>query len=293
MKIAQKWPLHRGIRRASRSPPPRSASDELNNVNLPSKQVWVSKMHTIYKHIRKIKSAKSLWNHTFRFCYNYSHSLTLSLPQLLTVALFLASFVEFIFSLTSFFWVAFEFISVFPSPHISFNQKSSISISLFLSSSLFLFFISLNCSWFTFIVSNRLWFSALLSGFCSFHPFHAWWFSPFRLDSFPFDHFALSPDRFWRNLLRLDITPTRTLAHQHTRFHSINTSRILSWTPALALYFHLFFYLCVVFLSIFLFVFVDGSAIAGGVSNGGRTRSKNRQRHREGDRILLHSSLCF
>lgn len=44
----QKWPLHRGIRRASRSPPPRTSDESSNSVSSSARQqVWADRFQTI------------------------------------------------------------------------------------------------------------------------------------------------------------------------------------------------------------------------------------------------------
>lgn len=45
--LYQKWPLHRGIRRASRSPPPRTSDESSNSVSSSAmKQVWADRFQT-------------------------------------------------------------------------------------------------------------------------------------------------------------------------------------------------------------------------------------------------------
>lgn len=57
--IQQKWPLHRGIRRASGSPPPRSvvADKASNSVVSTSKQVWVA-LSIAHHQMQKYRSRK-------------------------------------------------------------------------------------------------------------------------------------------------------------------------------------------------------------------------------------------
>lgn len=59
----QKWPLHRGIRRASRSPPPRTSDESSNSVSSSARQqVWADRFQTINRTFKWITEFS-------RFCY--------------------------------------------------------------------------------------------------------------------------------------------------------------------------------------------------------------------------------